>query len=183
MTTTEAPPSAPPQITDDVLLHTSLKPVHYNVVLRPNLYEDNSQNFTLNGSVRIYFNCIKSTNNITIHIQNLNVTDGSIVVRNMTDQQIPLHNYTRDDSARHFLVIRLGENLVAGMNYSVEMSFIGPLQNEDLSGLYYSSYMEDSQTRYEIYLAFWQKKKTNHVFYRRSDFCPVSFCPNAFIMI
>ncbi|XP_076118297.1 aminopeptidase N-like [Mytilus galloprovincialis] len=148
MTTTEAPPSAPPQITDDVLLHTSLKPVHYNVVLRPNLYEDNSQHFTLNGSVRIYFNCIKSTNNITIHIQNLNVTDGSIVVRNMTDQQIPLHNYTRDDSARHFLAIRLGENLVAGMNYSVEMSFIGPLQNEDLSGLYYSSYMEDSQTRY-----------------------------------
>ncbi|CAG2202846.1 ANPEP [Mytilus edulis] len=89
MTTTEAP-TKDPQITDDVLLPTSLEPVHYNVVLRPNL----------------------------------------------------------DDSARHFLIIRLGENLVAGKNYSVEMSFTGPLQNEDLSGLYYSSYMEDSETRY-----------------------------------
>lgn len=156
MTTTEAP-TKDPSITDDVLLPTSLEPVHYNVVLRPNLYGDDPKHFTLNGSVRIYFKCIESTKNITIHIQNLNVTGGSIDVRDMTNQNISLHNFTRDDSARHFLIIRLGENLVAGMNYSVEMSFIGPLQNEDLSGLYYSSYMEDSQTRYEIYLAFWQK--------------------------
>lgn len=147
VTTTEPTPTTPP-ITSDVLLPGHLIPYHYNVVLRPNLYASRPEDFTLEGSVEIFVTCIESANNATIHIQNLNVTAHSINVTELqSNAQVNVHNFSIDESERHFLTM-IADNLVmAGRNYSLKMKFSGPLQNNDLSGLYYSTYSEDGKDR------------------------------------
>lgn len=147
MITTEPTPTMPP-ITTEVLLPTSLIPSHYDVVLRPNLYEDRPEDFSLHGSMEVILYCNISTDKITVHIQNLNVTKDNIVVKHSSNNsQIKVHNCSIDESERHFLTIMLEQSLEKGSNYTVKMNFSGTLQNEDLSGLYYSTYTEDGEKR------------------------------------
>ena len=144
---TSSLPTSPP-ITNDVLLPSALSPTHYNVILRPNLYGGIPSNFNLEGSVRIYVTCNENTANITLHIQNLNITTRTInVVETSSGKVLSVLNSYADDSARHFLNIEMAESLQSSSEYYIEMDFTGPLQNTDLSGLYYSTYTEGDETK------------------------------------
>lgn len=52
------------------------------------------------------------------------------------------------DTVRQFLVIHTTKSLMAGQNYTVDItSFVGPLAS-DLAGLYLSSYTRENNTMY-----------------------------------
>ncbi|XP_053387330.1 aminopeptidase N-like isoform X1 [Mercenaria mercenaria] len=140
----------------DVRLPTALNPLLYTVELQPHMYTMNSEEFTFNGSVRILFHCVEDANNITLHINKLNIT-GSISVTHENEIE-GLYNRHEFDTARQFIIIYTTKELMAGQNYTVDItSFVGPLV-PDLAGLYLSSYTRGDE---KIYIATSQMQPTD----------------------
>ncbi|XP_053387798.1 aminopeptidase N-like [Mercenaria mercenaria] len=137
-----------PSVVSNVRLPTALKPLLYTLELQPHMYTMNPDEFTFNGSVRILFHCMENTDNITLHINQLNLTGYiSVTHENKIEDLYQRHEF---DIARQFIIIYTKIQLIAGRNYTVDISsFVGPLV-PGLSGLYISSYTREDT---KIYLA------------------------------
>ncbi|XP_033725116.1 aminopeptidase N-like isoform X1 [Pecten maximus] len=151
--TTEAPSK-----TIDVRLPTSLKPELYTVELQPNMYEGDPTAFTFDGSVNIRMECTQPTRNITVHINLLNITDGSIMV-SAEDTTEPALSMTRFelDTERQFLIVHVNRDLTPTKFYNLALRFVGPLK-DDLHGLYLSSYKRGNNS---VYIATTQFQPTD----------------------
>ncbi|XP_060075201.1 aminopeptidase N-like [Ylistrum balloti] len=151
--TTEAPSQ-----TVDVRLPTSLKPELYKVELKPNMYADDPSTFTFDGDVDIRMECVQATRNITVHINLLNITAGSIQVT-AEDQTEPALSMTSFelDTERQFLIVHLSRDLVPTKFYHLALAFVGPLK-DDLHGLYLSSYKRGNES---VYIATTQFQPTD----------------------
>ncbi|XP_061165768.1 aminopeptidase N-like isoform X2 [Saccostrea echinata] len=135
-----------PSKLQDVRLPMSVLPELYTVELQPNMYEGPPELFTFNGSVRIRVKCHESTNNITLHINKLNLTEEIRVTP--VGSSFPLRYKRHEiDTKRQFLIVYTTASLQAGQYYDLDLSFIGPLK-DDLHGLYLSSYRRNNQTVY-----------------------------------
>uniref|UniRef100_A0A1B6GWM4 Aminopeptidase n=2 Tax=Proconiini TaxID=565685 RepID=A0A1B6GWM4_9HEMI len=132
-----------------VRLPTSVVPVSYKIELIPFIWE---KNFTFNGNVIILLNVTQSTENITLHINDLKVLShrlmkysrGTTVTDDREDEvEVASHSV---DLERQFLVLHTGRWLEPGQ-YKVYIQYIGNLNNV-LQGFYRSSYKFDNVTRW-----------------------------------
>lgn len=162
----------------DVRLPTALTPLEYDVELKPDFYGDDPEAFSLQGSVTIRMKCVESTNNITVHINKLTVDPASVSVRDAAGGEIA-HNTPREDKDRQFYIIPLPQSLTPGQEYTVSMTFTGPLK-DDLKGLYLSQYKRGNQTVYVFHpvsvgnTSINEMQKFKHKMHRRTF---TSACP------
>ena len=63
----------------DVRLPTSLRPLEYNVRLQPFMYSGASKELSFKGSVTVLLECVQTTDNVTLHIKNLQVRYKDVV--------------------------------------------------------------------------------------------------------
>nr|XP_022306251.1 aminopeptidase N-like isoform X1 [Crassostrea virginica] len=147
-TTTTIPSStqSPAAILQNVRLPRAVLPELYTVELQPNMYDGPPEMFTFNGTVRIRVKCHQTTNNITVHINKLNLTEKIRVTG--VDPSDGIHYKNHEiDTRRQFLIIYTNSPLLPGHYYDLDLSFIGPLK-DDLHGLYLSSYKRNNQNVY-----------------------------------
>ncbi|ESP00388.1 hypothetical protein LOTGIDRAFT_238559 [Lottia gigantea] len=131
----------------DVRLPLHMEPIHYDVELQPNMYNNKPETFTFNGYARIHMKCVAASNNVTLHINKLNITDGSMKFGRQDMSAAPGISSWTIDKERQFLIIYLNDNMEENKEYYVEMRFVGPLK-DDLAGLYLSTYEYQNVTKY-----------------------------------
>ena len=130
----------------DVRLPLKVTPLHYDLELTPDIYTGDPDTFTFSGHVRIRVLCLESTNLITLHSNKLEI-DGTVELLDQgPSQNVPMVDGIEKDEERQFLLIKLDGMLTVGQEYVIDISFHGPL-NDDLVGLYWSSYQSGTETR------------------------------------
>ncbi|KAK7497860.1 hypothetical protein BaRGS_00010994 [Batillaria attramentaria] len=155
VTTTPAPTKK--RVTD-VRLPLSLDPVYYDVELQPFMYGGNPGAFSFRGFVRIVLKCLTATDNVTLHINKLNIANDTIrFSAESPTSSDPVYTSWTEDKVRQFMIVHLDRAMTAGQNYVLQMNFTGPL-TDDLHGLYLSSYPRGNQT---VYLASTQFQPTD----------------------
>ena len=137
----------PPNVTRNVRLPLNLYPTLYDVELQPQMYSGNPKEFFFNGSVRIEMMCMHSTYEIVLHTNKLNISESSIVIQPLGTREAPMYPDVEFDTVNQFLILKTSRQMAAGANFSVEMTFYGPLI-DDLAGLYLSSYDRGNDTMY-----------------------------------
>ncbi|XP_017772734.1 PREDICTED: aminopeptidase N-like [Nicrophorus vespilloides] len=123
-----------------VRLPKSVTPSAYRLSIVPFIYE----NFTFEGDISIDVNVNEATSNITLHINELTIDEGSVKV--LQDSREISVSHLVYDKALQFFIINFPEPLKQG-NYSVSMQFAGVLNNV-LQGFYRSSYPGQNGTRW-----------------------------------
>ena len=99
------------------------------------------------------FVCVTSGENITLHMNKINVTRDAILVLNEDSSPGPIVREITTDVRSQFLIIHLRTSLVRGQRYHVMMNFTGEVNN-DLDGLYYSSFKHDDKDMWVNYTFF-----------------------------
>ncbi|XP_071139479.1 aminopeptidase N-like isoform X3 [Mytilus edulis] len=145
-TTTVAQQTTTPGSTRNVRLPLNLYPTLYDVELQPYMYEGDAKDFYFTGKVTIEMQCIKSTNEIVLHSNKLNISEQSIKVMQMGSGSQISHS-VEFDKVNQFLILKSNTQFMMGSNYSVYIEFRGPLTG-DLAGLYLSSYKRGNATIY-----------------------------------
>ena len=122
--------------------------MEYDVELTPNFIT-----FTTKGFVKMRLQYTQNPNQhsskdafkITLHAHQLIIDEESVLVESATREEIyPTgHEYDLD---RQFYVIHLDKSLKNGTIYEVSINFTSIL-NDDLSGFYRSSYMENGELK------------------------------------
>eukprot|EP00095_Tigriopus_kingsejongensis_P003865 maker-scaffold1168_size57759-snap-gene-0.7 protein:Tk03865 transcript:maker-scaffold1168_size57759-snap-gene-0.7-mRNA-1 annotation:"aminopeptidase n" len=123
---------------EDVLLPTHMIPFKYKVQLVPFIIPDN---YTIKGYTEIHMMCQESASNVTVHINNLNITQDLVSLKDHQGQDIQItgHKY---DKEREFYIIELGHDLVPGTNYTMSVHFVAELA-DGLNGFYRSTYQNN----------------------------------------
>lgn len=140
----------------DIRLPGNVVPEKYKIYLHPNITD---KKFGFNGTVRILVNCTKSTDNVILHLKNLNVDaveviEGSSVFDSdgkagSTNRVVYIDKANRNkllkfDKKKEFLIISLnGEELEEGKKYVIFIKYHGSLSG-GLEGFYKSSYKTKS---------------------------------------
>ena len=141
--TTVPPDSDHPE---DYLLPISLRPYHYDIELRPDIYLPDPTDFVFNGTSSMHFACLQDTNRIVLHIRQLTIENSTIEVVPTSGGASVSVQSTEWREQFDFYEVTLSESLVAGVNYTITTRFTGPLTG-DMSGMYWSSYLEHNTTR------------------------------------
>ncbi|XP_033739357.1 aminopeptidase Ey-like [Pecten maximus] len=143
-TNTTTPPTPPPGPVRDVRLPTSVKPLHYVLQLRPEMYNNRPETFTFNGTVAITVECNSATNNITLHIAQQNLTATPTVEAVTVGEISPVVLNATKDTSRQFLILALDKPLVVGSQYIIRLAFEDKLSNKVLLGLHVSTYKDEA---------------------------------------
>ncbi|XP_033739360.1 aminopeptidase Ey-like [Pecten maximus] len=138
------PPTPPPGPVRDVRLPTSVKPLHYILQLRPEMYNNRPETFTFNGTYAITIECNSATNNITLHIAQQNLTATPTVEAVTVGEISPVVLNTTKDMSRQFLILALDKPLVVGAQYIIRLAFEDKLSNKVLRGLHVSTYKDEA---------------------------------------
>ncbi|XP_064551050.1 aminopeptidase Ey-like [Drosophila montana] len=121
-------------------LPTALRPRKY--VLRVLTHLEDPENLRFEGSVKIKFEVMENTRNITLHAKNLTINQSQITLRDTSiDNRKNCIASTEVNTAHDFYVMRMCDELNAGEIYELTMPFSGEL-NRQLEGYYRSSYTE-----------------------------------------
>ncbi len=148
MVTTAAPhrtsaPSNEPW--DKYRLPDALRPEYYNVTLWPRLVPDEQGMYIFTGKSGVAFMCVKETDLILIHSNELNFTLTSEMhhakLMGLGGTSAPAILKTWFQTQTQFMVIQLKGNLHVGKSYWLYMEFRGEL-SDDLGGFYRSEYTE-----------------------------------------
>ncbi|CAC5387007.1 ANPEP [Mytilus coruscus] len=162
-TTTKTTITTPPAGTTkppggrSVRLPLNLYPVLYELELQPFIYGSNPVDFYFKGKVKIEMECRRSTNEIVLHSNKLNIATSSVRIETMTPEQNPIIPTIEFDTVNQFLILKTNTQFVSGSSYSLYIEFSGPLL-PDLAGFYQSSYQRGNDT---IYIATTQMQPTD----------------------
>ncbi|XP_075230574.1 aminopeptidase N-like [Lycorma delicatula] len=126
----------------NVRLPRSVIPDSYNIELLPFIWE---KNFTFNGQISIIVNVTEVTNNITLHVCDLEILNTNVTLH-PDGQNIDVSKVS-NDSERQFLIIHFDDYLQPGQQYSVGIRYIGIL-NDMLQGFYRSFYTVNGTKRW-----------------------------------
>lgn len=140
-------------ITKSPRLPTDLKPIHYTIELKPDIYLENTSDFTFEGKVSILINCLNATKDIVLNSKLLKITNVTVFYLSTSISVLG----TSHDKELERLTISISEEIQPGTNFTVYMDFEGPLTN-DLNGLYYSTYMKGEKA---VHLATTQFEPTS----------------------
>ena len=120
-----------------IRLPDNLVPSFYELKLKVDL-----EKFTFEGSVDIQVDVQKTYEFVIVHINSLDIVGSLVVVKNLeTNEEIEILERI-PVKPNQFYVLRMAEPLMAGNRYLVQFGkFKGNLQ-DDLRGLYRSSYKD-----------------------------------------
>lgn len=120
----------------DYRLPNNTIPLHYDIWLSTNIHNGI---FDFDGRVTIQIQAIENTPNITIHYREVTIVKVDLfnAAGFLLQSDVPIE--TREDV--EFLIITPSLPLVQGQIYSVEITYIGLLRNDD-AGFYRSSYLD-----------------------------------------
>ena len=118
---------AAPSVWGDVILPSSIAPVHYNITLQPNM-----ETFHVNGTSEIEANVNKETDYIIIHAKDMTI--GTFTVKNYVVKRT---FYYEDND---FFVVQLTTPLNKG-SFVMYLTYNYTLTATELVGFYNSSYM------------------------------------------
>ncbi|KAK3107389.1 hypothetical protein FSP39_013558 [Pinctada imbricata] len=156
-TTMMMPTTTSMPMPESARLPRHLVPIHYDVKIRPDIFHASPLDFSNPGYVKMTFRCVMATNNITLHINKINVTRNTIHVMTEDGSAGPNVTMVTEDSRLQFIIIQVNTTMSVGRTYHVEMNFTGEVNN-DLDGLYYSSFKRDNK---DTYLAITQFQPTD----------------------
>ncbi|KAJ8417589.1 hypothetical protein AAFF_G00224320 [Aldrovandia affinis] len=151
-TSTAAPTTTPTPSNntwDRYRLPDTLKPQYYNLTLWPRLQVNQHGLYIFTGNSSVVFTCVKETDLVLIHSNNLNLTDidGHLARLTALDRTIaPAINATWLQVETEFLVVQLKGKLSAGRSYQLDTEFQGEL-TDNLGGFYRSEYDEDGEKK------------------------------------
>ncbi|XP_049946237.1 aminopeptidase N-like [Schistocerca serialis cubense] len=131
---------------EDYLLPTDTRPTAYAVTLSVHLGEEEGNQFAFQGNIRIDVSVEENTSTITLHNDGLEITTLTVKTSGDDVQHID-STYENSGDDRQFLYIRLAEEVAAGTQLVVEISYEGELWN-DMYGFYRSYYVEDGVTKW-----------------------------------
>ncbi|XP_063436761.1 aminopeptidase N-like [Mytilus trossulus] len=154
--TTTAGTATPPE-GRSVRLPLNLYPVSYDLELQPFIYDRNPADFYFKGKVKIEMECKRSTNEIVLHSNKLNITTSSMTITPMSSGQGIINPTIEFDTVNQFLILKTNTQFIVGSIYTVYIEFTGPLL-PDLAGFYQSSYKRGNNT---IYIATTQMQPTD----------------------
>jgi len=121
-------------------LPTALRPQKYN--LRVLTHLDNPEDLRFEGSVKILFEVLENTKNITLHAKNLTIDESQITLKDTSSaNKKNCISSTEVNSIHDFYVMHTCEQLLAGEKYELTMPFSADL-NRQLEGYYRSSYLD-----------------------------------------
>ncbi|XP_044726491.1 glutamyl aminopeptidase-like [Chrysoperla carnea] len=145
------------------MLPNTLRPDHYDILLKPNLVTGN-----FSGRINIKFNVIHSTNEIVLHSKGLNIHRNSIRINVLnkggvlstvsslhqnetTDKKdsIKIMNIIETLDDREFLNIELNQEMLEGEQYEVIMDYDGIMKNK-INGFYWSEYVSEKGEKRSI---------------------------------
>ncbi|RXN30301.1 aminopeptidase N-like protein [Labeo rohita] len=130
---------------DKYRLPDTLLPEYYNVTLWPRLVLDEQGMYIFTGTSGVAFKCVKETDLIIIHSNELNFTLTSEMhhakLTGLRGTSAPAVLKTWLQTQTQFMVIQLKENLQVGKSYWLYVEFRGEL-SDDLGGFYKSEYTE-----------------------------------------
>lgn len=134
----------------DGRLPTSMRPVEYKIKILPFITEDN---FTFAGEVWVKLYVKSSTNNVTIHIHELDILDYSIKVMGIDEtlgmskgRQLQVGQVISEARNQFVVFILDNEQFVSSTKYELYIKYSGRLNN-NMRGLYRSSYTTQNVTR------------------------------------
>lgn len=134
----------------DGRLPTSMRPVEYKIKILPFITEDN---FTFAGEVWVKLDVKSSTNNVTIHIHELDILDYSIKVMGIDEKlgmskgrQLQVGQVISEARNQFVVFILDNEQFVSSTKYELYIKYSGRLNN-NMRGLYRSSYTTQNVTR------------------------------------
>lgn len=138
-------PFTPKEPWDYYRLPKSLIPESYNVTLWPQLQPNKDGIYIFTGHSDVIFKCMKETDLIIIHANQLNFTTvfgNHAELRGWDKAAVPAVQRTWLVVRTEYLVIQLNRKLTVGTSYVLHTEFKGELA-DDLQGFYRSEYMDD----------------------------------------
>lgn len=120
---------------DPSRLPENVIPVHYDLSLRAMTGNVFAGNRDYTGNVKIQIRIVSSTNSITLHNRNLNVTSVTLTPFAGGNSISTTHSYGSYD----FMIIDASAALMQGQDYLLELDFNG-IMRTDMGGFYRSSY-------------------------------------------
>ena len=142
--------SPTPVIQLNYRLPTDLIPYSYDVTSDFQFQTINTvyNGFPYNGEVTIWFKCVRTTSNLVLHINKLDVDNSSISLKSLTDSSFTEMKAFKwyNDYTRHFFIANLTQQLRAGQNYTLSMKYVGYL-TDDNAGFYRSSYIDENNNK------------------------------------
>uniref|UniRef100_A0A671SHD3 Aminopeptidase n=1 Tax=Sinocyclocheilus anshuiensis TaxID=1608454 RepID=A0A671SHD3_9TELE len=131
---------------DKYRLPDALLPEYYNVTLWPRLVPDEQGMYIFTGKSGVVFTCVKETNLILIHSNELNFTLTSEMhhakLTGLGGTSAPAILKTWFQTQTQFMVIQLKGKLQVGKSYWLYTEFRGEL-SDNLGGFYRSEYTEN----------------------------------------
>lgn len=110
-------------------------------------------NFTFDGEVSIIVNITERTNNITLHILNLNISETRLYKEPKENADQPYGSEdevflskTSHNHEKQFYILHPKSTLEEGSQYRVFIRYVGSI-NDRLQGFYRSSYKEGNEKR------------------------------------
>jgi hypothetical protein len=102
--------------------------------------------FTFDGTMVMYFTCLKPTKKVTFHSKELNLT--FVEFRSFNHDGINMSNVFDYDieTGKDFVIGNLNNDCKPNATYSLKLSFSGKILDK-LSGFYKSSYQDINNTK------------------------------------
>jgi hypothetical protein len=122
----------------------NLRPYSYVVFIQP-FFDVNTIPENYNGSVKIYFRCLKDTNKLMLHIRDLVLHNATLHVASITESNYPTSSgfsWQLDEDTNVFTAeFDQARSFKANHNYTFYVEFQGFFR-DDNTGLYKSSYKD-----------------------------------------
>lgn len=114
-----------------------IKPINYNILLKPYLDENDPNKFTFDGECFIEVQATENTKQIQLHIKNLKISLAEYYMKEMqVKKNLP---NASPHSETSIVVYNLSEELQANTSYILHYKYIGSM-DEDMHGFYRSNY-------------------------------------------
>jgi aminopeptidase N len=92
-----------PTTPTDVRLPLMVMPIHYDLMLKPDIYTGNSDTFSFSGDVSITITCMKATDVITLHINKLDIAQSDVT---LAESGPNVNSWTEDKDRQFMKVLR-----------------------------------------------------------------------------
>ncbi|XP_071548245.1 aminopeptidase N-like isoform X2 [Panulirus ornatus] len=139
----------PPQNELGYRLPRALQPLHYNITVQPFI----NGNYSIHGSVQIDMVVLQATDNITLHVLDLDVQLNTVKLT-PAGGSLPAITHFSSDKVRQVFLIHLNETLQPGRRLRCSMDYIARL-NES-RGFYATKYTDNLGHERNILSTFFQ---------------------------
>ncbi|ESP00390.1 hypothetical protein LOTGIDRAFT_238560 [Lottia gigantea] len=124
-----------------------IKPIYYDIILKPYIYNGQPSTFTFDGYVKIKLRCMETSMNITLHVNNLMISRKTMQITESNNGTAPTIMDVVYDTKRQLMIIKLDDAVYKGFDYFFSVRYSAKLSN-NLFGFYYSKYEYGNETRY-----------------------------------